>query len=324
MFPRMRVVFSVAFLLGVPSTSHAALASYSQNFESLVQADPAALSSDGWVVYGNVFTPTYAFIYGYGSFPAPNGGPAFCSIDINQGGTGQGVQQLSVYNDYNNTSHAQGNWVEANVYREQTISAADVGRTWRFRFDAKLGNLVAPTIATAFLKTLNPAAGFATTNFRPLDMTVIPPTWGTYEILITVGSGLVGQLMQFGFSSTATSYAGSGVFYDNIVWEDDTPLDTPDSPRAAALELRAPAPNPCVSSARLDYSVSHAGFVDVSIYDVTGRRVATLVHGDVNPGANAAVWDGRDGDGRLAAPGVYRAVLQTAAGTRTRNLVLTR
>lgn len=324
MFTRMKAVVAAALLLVVPMTSHAALTPYAQDFEGLVQADPAALTNDGWIVYGNVFTPAFAYLYGYGPFPAPNGGPAFSAIDVNQGGPTQGVQQLSIYNDYNNAAHGQGNWVEANVYHEQTIAASDVHSVWRFSFDAKLGNLATPSTAIAFLKTLDPSAGYATTNFFRVDMTGIPTIWARYELSITVDPSLAGQLMQFGFASTATSYIGSGVFYDNIVWEDFGRLDAPGSPRTASLELRAPSPNPCVSSARLDYSVARAGFVDVSIYDVTGRRVATLVRGEVSPGPNAATWDGHDGAGRPAAPGVYRAVLQTAAGMRTRNLVLTR
>ena len=325
MFPRIPSVVAAALLWVIPATSQAAVTAYSQNFENLVQANPAALSDDGWVVYGNVFTPAHVYIYGYGPYPAPNGGTAFCAIDVNQGGPEQGVQQLSVYNDYNNVTHHQaGNWVEANVYHEQTITAAAVGRTWQFQFDAKLGNLTAPTTAIAFVKTLNPAAGYITTTFLSVDTGTLPATWGTYTIPITFNASLVGQLVQFGFANTTTAFVGSGVFYDNLVWSDITGLDAPVTPRAAVLELRAPAPNPCVNSARLDYSVAEAGFADVSIYDVTGRRVATLVRGDVSPGPNAAIWDGRDGNGRLAAPGVYRAVLQTAAGTRTRNLVLTR
>ena len=256
--------------------------------------------------------------------PRPTGGAAFCAIDAAQGGPTQGVQQLSVYNDYNNLDHANGNWVEGNVYHEQTIAASDVSFLWRFSFDAKIGNLAAPSTAIAFIKTLDPSAGYVTTNFLSVDMTGLPTSWGRYELSIAVDPSLAGQLMQFGFASTTTSYIGSGVYYDNIVWENVGQLDAPATPRTAALELRAPTPNPCVNSARLDYSVAQAGFVDVSIYDVAGRRVATLVRGEAGPGPNAAVWDGHDSAGRLAAPGVYRAVLQTTAGTRTRNLILTR
>jgi hypothetical protein len=59
-------------------------------------------------------------------------------------------------------------------------------------------------------------AGYATTHFVTVDMTGIPQTWGNYSVSLAIDAGLVGQLLQFGFMNTATSYAGSGVFYDNI------------------------------------------------------------------------------------------------------------
>ena len=161
-----------AFLLLAPSVSRADLANYSQDFESLVQTNPAALNADGWLVFGNVFSPDHsAYYYGYGPFPAPNGGAAFCGIDLGQGGPGQGAQQLVVYNDYNSGEHPSGNLVEANVFQQQTIGAADVGSTWIFRFDAKRGNIVPPTQALAFIKTLDPNNGYATTSFITTDMT---------------------------------------------------------------------------------------------------------------------------------------------------------
>ena len=47
-------------------------------------------------------------------------------------------------------------------------------------------------------------------------MTNIPTTWGDYALSITVDSGLVGQILQFGFSNRATNYTASGTFYDNL------------------------------------------------------------------------------------------------------------
>jgi len=312
---------AAVLLLAAPAASRADLSTYSQNFESLVLADPAALSADGWVVYGNVFTPALVYLYGYGPFPAPNGGTAFCSIDTGQGGAEQGAQQLSVYSDYNNGDHANGNLVESNVYREQMIGAADVGDTWVFAFDAKLGNLVAPTTAVAFIKTLA-LPSYTLTNFLTVNTTTIPSTWSNYSISIPIDAGLAGQILQIGFASTATNYVSSGVFYDNISWAVQSSTGVRDGSRQESLVLRA-APNPFAGSTRIDYATAQAGPADVSIYDITGRRVATIFRGDLEAGPHSASWNGRFADGRRAPAGVYRAVLQTAAGREARNLVLT-
>jgi hypothetical protein len=205
---------AAALLVSAPSW---ALSTYSQNFEGLTQSDPAALSNDGWLVFANVFSPDMStYYYGYGPFGAPNPGGGFSAIASGQGGPGQGNQQLSVYSDYNNTDHALGNRIDANVFQQQAIVAGDVGQTFTFTFDAKLGNLAGATTALAFIKTLNPSAGYATTNFVTANMTSIPSAWGTYSLSLSIDPGLVGQLLQFGFENNASNYQSSGVFYDNI------------------------------------------------------------------------------------------------------------
>ena len=321
---RMLCFLTAALLATTPTIAFPALAPYSQDFESMSQADPNALSADGWQVFGNAYSSTFTYLYGYGPFPAPNPGGGFSAVDAGQGGAAQGLQQLSVYSDYNNTGQGSGQWIESNVYREQTVGAGDVGRRWRFRFDAKLGNLVTPTTAAGFIKTLNPAAGFALTNFIQADMTNIPATWSTYSVEIDITPLLVGQLLQIGFVNTTTNYVGSGVFYDNLSFEDITGLDAPSGARPAVFELRAPSPNPSPGAARIEYSLAREGDVELAVLDVAGRRVTTLVSGARPAGPHATVWDGRDASGRRAAPGVYRALLRTADGVRTRTLVLTR
>ncbi len=213
---RVNVFVAAAALLCLVPSVVFALMPYSENFENLNQADTGALGAAGWLVYGNVFDPSFNYLYGYGVFPAPNDGAAFCAIASGEGGAGQGSQQLVVFSDYNNADHANGNIIEALVFQEQTIAAGDVGETWEFTFDAKLGNLEGNSTALAYIKTLNPNAGYATTNYITFDTTNIPATWGSYTLQITIDSSLEGQLLQIGFENEATLYQGSGVFYDNL------------------------------------------------------------------------------------------------------------
>jgi len=225
MIRRVTMAAAAALLLLAPA-AHADLVTYDQDFEALVQADPQALGNNGWKVFANVFSPDHsAYYYGYGVFPAPNNSGGFCGIDL-AGGGAQGTQDMVVYSDYNNGDHANGNQIEANVFQEQVIGAGDVGSTWVFQFDAKKGNLESPTTALAFIKTLNPAWGYATTNFITLDTTNLAGDWAAYTLTFTVNDPiLVGQILQFGFSSTAGNYKGSGVFYDNVKFRKDGSVD---------------------------------------------------------------------------------------------------
>jgi len=219
---RSITILASVILCLAPTSSWADLAPYSQDFEGLVPAPqelPAtSLGDDGWLVFGNVFGPDWGYWYGYGTFSAPNNGEAFSAVVAGEGGPVQGTQQLNVFSDYNNTNHGDGAFIEANVFHEQTVGAADVGTTWLFEYDAKRGNIEGATTAKAFFKTLDPAAGYALTNFIWIDMTDIPITWESYELSIFIDSSLQGQLLQFGFLSTATAYQGSGIYYDNVVF----------------------------------------------------------------------------------------------------------
>ncbi len=206
----------VAVLICSSPGAGLALQPYSQNFEGLVQSDPDALANDGWLVFGNVFAPDMTYLYGYGPFPAPNGTNAFCQIVTGEGGAEQGAQQLVVISDYNNGDQANGDLIESNVYQEQPIDAGNVGQRWHFEFQAKLGNIAGSTTALAFIKTLDPNNGYATTNFITADMTSIPATWSGYALSIDIDASLEGQLLQIGFANTATNYEPSGIFYDNI------------------------------------------------------------------------------------------------------------
>ncbi|MFO7655096.1 MAG: hypothetical protein R6X25_14955 [Candidatus Krumholzibacteriia bacterium] len=213
-----KAIGAVAVLVCLIPAAAFALQPYSQDFEGLVQTDTGALANDGWLVFANVFGPDWSYWYGYGPFPAPNDGPAFSQIVTGEGGAAQGTQQLVVISDYNNADHGNGAFIESNVFQEQTVTAGDVGQTWFFGFDAKIGNLEGSTTALAFIKTLDPGSSYAMTNFITVDMTAIPATWSDFGLSIVIDPGLVGQILQFGFANTATNYAGSAVFYDNVIF----------------------------------------------------------------------------------------------------------
>lgn len=252
---------AIVLALALSAPSQAQLAPYNQDFESLDQGNPAALFADGWLIFGNVFFPDWNYAYGYGVFPAPNGGNGFSAIASGEGGAEQGAQQLSIYNDYNNGDHGAGFFIEANVFQEQVIGAADIGNSWMFEFDAKRGNIEGDTEARAFFKTLDPNNNFALTNFIWVDMTNVPTDWDRYSLSIFLDAGLEGQILQFGFLSTTTFYQGSGVFYDN--------LDFRLQPKKVSLDLHpGSCPNPLNGRSRGLLSAALLGSADLDINEI--------------------------------------------------------
>ena len=86
----------------------------------------------------------------------------------------------------------------------------------------------------------------------------------------------------------------------------------------------APAPNPFSRATTLSFALARGGAVELGVYGIDGRKVATLVNEAREPGQYQASWDGRDGTGQPVRPGIYYARLMTPEGRFTRTLVLMR
>ena len=104
-----------------------------------------------------------------------------------------------------------------------------------------------------------------------------------------------------------------------VVVNGPQPLAVGDSPLDFAL--KANAPNPVSTTTTIAYALPLRGNVDLAIYDVTGRRIRTLVQGDVPAGLHQVEWDRRTGDGRLVQPGVYYYRLAVAGHRFERRMV---
>jgi hypothetical protein len=83
-------------------------------------------------------------------------------------------------------------------------------------------------------------------------------------------------------------------------------------------------PNPFNPSTTIRFSLAQAGEAELGIYDLLGQRVAVLVRGLQEAGTQVLQWDGRDGQGRELASGVYLCRLQAGAQVETRKLLLLR
>ena len=83
-------------------------------------------------------------------------------------------------------------------------------------------------------------------------------------------------------------------------------------------------PNPFNPQVTIPFSLGAAGPARLAIYDVSGRRVATLVDGTRPAGPQSAVWQGRDESGRSLGSGVYFVRLEAPGHSETQKLVLMR
>jgi flagellar hook assembly protein FlgD len=87
--------------------------------------------------------------------------------------------------------------------------------------------------------------------------------------------------------------------------------------------LYAAMPNPFNPTPIIRYDVPSPGaHVRIVVYDVTGRRVATLVDGQKSGGQKRVTWNGRNDRGNEVATGVYFYRMTVPGFTQTRKMVL--
>ncbi len=91
-------------------------------------------------------------------------------------------------------------------------------------------------------------------------------------------------------------------------------------PAQASLEQNYP--NPFNSSTAIGFSLAEDVALDLGVYDVTGRRIRTLLAGWRSAGVHSVVWDGRDAVGKRVASGVYLYRLLAGDETEARRLLL--
>jgi hypothetical protein len=101
-------------------------------------------------------------------------------------------------------------------------------------------------------------------------------------------------------------------------------LGATDVPPGAYREtLLSVAPSPMTEArTSIQYRVPSGGLTDLSIFDVTGRRISTLVRGGhSSPGEGTISWNGLDDTGRSVATGTY--LLRLTAGTKSETCRIT-
>ena len=64
-------------------------------------------------------------------------------------------------------------------------------------------------------------------------------------------------------------------------------------------------PNPFNPSTKVEYNIPVYSFVNITIYDILGRKIKTLVNEFQNAGRYIVNWDGCDDYGKRVASGIY-------------------
>jgi sugar lactone lactonase YvrE len=169
------------------------------------------------------------------------------------------------------------------------------------------------------------------------------------DVFVTSGSGGLDRANDVAFGPDGVLYVAS-FNNDKVLGYDattgaylgalpDDPLDAPAwfavgcQPRATAARRHSPSPRPAVTverivpnpfnpRTRITFTLPSAGRATVTIVDVSGSFVATLVDRILPSGRHVVDWNGESSSGRNASSGVYFVHVQSRGGSAAKKIIL--
>jgi hypothetical protein len=93
---------------------------------------------------------------------------------------------------------------------------------------------------------------------------------------------------------------------------------------SAPAFLLPPSPNPFRSRTQVAFLLDEPADAEVSVFDVAGRRLATLAEGAFGEGEHRVDWDGSGPDGSRVPSGVYFVRLEAAGLVSTQKVFMER
>ena len=164
---------------------------------------------------------------------------------------------------------------------------------------------------------------------HPLFWLTIDPTEGTLE----PGGAMDMDVI---FDATGLDY---GLYTGQIVLTTNDPenqtiavpcsltvgiVDVDDAPNSlpSVFLLDQNFPNPFNPTTEISFGLPASGQVTLEVFDVMGRKVTTLVNGDMTAGIHKVIWDGNSSSGEKVTSGMYFYKLTQGDNTVTKKMLM--
>ena len=95
-----------------------------------------------------------------------------------------------------------------------------------------------------------------------------------------------------------------------------------DGPSPLRFDLGKNHPNPFNPTTIIAFTVPTAGKASLDVFNILGQHIRCLLDGEIEAGAHSVVWDGRDGDGRSVASGIYFYRLRAGTEVDSKKMIL--
>ncbi|MDP6339692.1 MAG: FlgD immunoglobulin-like domain containing protein [Candidatus Marinimicrobia bacterium] len=120
-----------------------------------------------------------------------------------------------------------------------------------------------------------------------------------------------------GYIAIATH--GNGI-YSARFNQDVLAVNEPAIPSSFSLEQNFP--NPFNPSTQIPFTLDQAGWVTLKVFDIAGREVANLYHGEKQGGTHHVTWNGKDASGNSMPSGMYIYRLESNGRVQSKKMQL--
>lgn len=172
-----------------------------------------------------------------------------------------------------------------------------------------------------FLASLSPAeAAYSIPRWTSDSGGTSGSQGGPYAVAGTIGQVDAG-------TQSSTSYTVTGGFWGGtagaVTGIRDPGNGGPAEP-VAVTRVFAPAPNPVHAATHIAFELAEPREVSVTLFDVSGRQVRSLLRGPLPEGRYDLEWDARDATGSRVPSGVYFLLVRLGHTSDSRRLVVIR
>ncbi|MCD6160854.1 MAG: carboxypeptidase regulatory-like domain-containing protein [candidate division Zixibacteria bacterium] len=110
--------------------------------------------------------------------------------------------------------------------------------------------------------------------------------------------------------------------YDADIVLSPTSVDDNSASLPTSTMLLQNYPNPFNSSTNISFCLAEEGYVNLTVYDMLGRKVTTLNSSKMEAGQHILTWNGVDSENNNVVSGLYLYVLKTGDETYTKRMLL--
>jgi len=158
-----------------------------------------------------------------------------------------------------------------------------------------------------------------TTNEWTNEVVIAPATNHSHGIAETnMSENGGGAVVYFGGLIGNDSYTATWVYPRPFV----DAIDVHKNEIPTAFHLKQNYPNPFNPITTIEYALPKAADVTISVYNIVGQKVATLINSKQAAGFYSIQWNGSDGFGAKVATGVYLYHIHAGNFNKTLKMVL--